>query len=176
MKIFNYNSKRLYEVFRLKSLCVISMLIFLGSALFAQDRSAEIVNDGWGVPEEPFNCEMNMLYMDILSNNLPEHTKDRSVLIIVARLGKGELARDLSRRRLHNAWQYQIDRRKVPPQKIVLVEGAGAANSFGRLEFYLDGKMTGSLLIPRNRDFCVDCCETRDPNYYPEKARVRGVK
>ena len=78
----------------------------LALSFAAQDRSKETVEQGWGVPEEPFNCEMNMLYMDILGNVLPEYTQNRNVLIIVARLGKGETSRSFNRRRLHNALQY----------------------------------------------------------------------
>jgi len=151
----------------------ITMVLFLTMAFSAQDRSKEIVEQTWGIPEEPFNCEMNMLYMDVLGNVLPEQTQ-KNVMIIVARLGKGETSQSFNRRRLHNALQYQIDRIKIAPEKVILTEGERITDGLGRLEFYLNGKMAGSLLIERNRDFCVDCCENRNPNYYPEKARVES--
>lgn len=153
-------------------LFAIAAVSLLALTSLAQDRSKEIVEQGWGVPEKPFNCEMNMLYMDILAKELPEQTQNNNVLIVVARLGKGETSRSINRRRLNNALQYQIDRINISPEKIVLTEGERVADGYGRLEFYLKGKMAGSLLIGRNRDFCVDCCENRDPNYYPDKARA----
>lgn len=149
--------------------------IFLfASSLIAQDRSKQTVEEGWGVPDEPFNCEMNSLYMDILGNALPEQIQDRNVLIIVARLGKGETSRSFNQRRLHNALQYQIDRIKIAREKVILTEGERITDGLGRLEFYLNGKMTGSLLIQKNRDFCTDCCEGGDTNYYPWKAQAEN--
>ncbi len=152
---------------------IVTVFLF-ASVLVAQDRSKQTVEEGWSVPDEPFNCEMNSLYMDILGNALPEQIQNRNVLIIVARLGKGETSRSFNQRRLHNALQYQVDRIKIAPEKVILAEGERVANGLGRLEFYLNGKMTGSLLIQKNRDFCTDCCENRDPNYYPEKGRVKS--
>ncbi len=159
--------------FYLQQFILVIVTIFLfAPALIAQDRSKEIVEQGWGVPDEPFNCEMNSLYLDILGNVLPEKTQNGNVLIIVARLGKGETSRSFNRRRLHNALQYQIERIKIAPEKVILTEGERVANGFGRLEFYLGGKMVGSLLVSRNRDLCVHCCENQGSDYYPLKARV----
>lgn len=174
MKISRKKQKKLTLIISLKFLFAIAAVFLLAFALPAQDRSKEIVEQGWGIPEKPFNCEMNMLYMDILGNALPEQTQNNNVLIIVARLGKGEMSRSFNHRRLHNALQYQIDRLKIAPEKVILAEGERVVDGFGRLEFYLNGKMAGSLLIQRNRDFCVDCCENRNSNYYPEKARVES--
>lgn len=147
--------------------------IFLASTLFAQDRSAELVDQGWGVPERPFTCEMNMMYMDALGNAFRGRIDDHKVLIIVARLGKGETSRSLNSRRLHNALQYQIDRIKIAPEKVILTEGRPIVDGFGRLDFYFNGRLTGSLLMDRTRDFCVACCEERDPLYYPELGRIK---
>lgn len=149
-------------------------IFLVASSLIAQDSSKQTVEEGWGVPDKPYNCEMNSLFMDILGNALPEQIQNRNVLIIVARLGKGETSSSFNQRRLHNALQYQIDRIKIAPEKVVLTEGKRIADGLGRLEFYLNGKMTGSLLIEKNRDFCTDCCESGDKNYYPWKAQIEN--
>jgi hypothetical protein len=153
-------------------LFAIAAVFLLAFVPLAQDRSKEIVEQGWGVPDEPFNCEMNSLYLDILGNVLPEKTQNGNVLIIVARLGRGEISRSFNRRRLHNALQYQIERIKIAPEKVILTEGKRVVDGFGRLEFYLNGKMAGSLLVARNRDLCVHCCENQGSDYYPDKSRV----
>ncbi len=164
------SKKNQYRIFFFAFALLLSGSIYL----VAQDNSKKIVDNGWGVPDQPFNCEMNSLYMDMLSNTLSEHTKNDKVLIIIARLGKGETPRTINGRRLHNALQYLIDKTKIAGEKIVLAEGSQLENGFGRLEFYLNGKIVGSLLIRKNKDFCVDCCETQDPNYYPQKALIKN--
>ncbi len=126
------------------------------------------------IPEIPMTCEMNALFLDFLLEAIPEATKDNKAVIIISRLGKGETARRYHQRRFHNAFQYLSDKGKIRREKVIVTEGEPIANDYGRLEFYLNGEIKLALLFARNRDLCVDCCENRDPDYYPEKGRAKG--
>lgn len=103
-----------------------------------------------------------------------EQTKSGSVLIAVARLGAGEKSRESNRRRLYNVREYIKDRVGVRAEKIVVAEGE-RAKGFGRVEFYLGGKMVGGLLLSRNKDLCLLCCEEVGP-YYPHKDNLERMR
>ncbi len=146
------------------------ILLFL-SISSAQER---VIDHKWGIPDSPFTCAMNSVYLGSLVHSMREDTQDNKVLIVIARLGKGERLRSHNHRRLHNAVQYLMDFGTVGREEVVTGEGKPVANDYGRLEFYLNGELVGALLVPRGRDLCVDCCENRDPRYYPDKARVKA--
>ena len=122
---------------------------------------------GWRIPDAPLNCEMNMLYMDMLSQMVPEQTRNGGVLVAVARLGAGEKWRESNRRRLYNVREYIKDRTGIGAGKIVVAEGE-RVSGLGRVEFYLGGRMVGGLLMGKNQDLCLLCCEEVGP-YYPHK-------
>ncbi len=139
----------------------------------AQKKDPKRPDFGWDLPDEPFSCEMNAAYLDHLGNRLTEMTTDGRVLIIVSRPGRGENSGAILDRRLHNAVQYYVDHAVIPRQKIVVAKGTRVQDGYGRLEFYLEGRLAGVLLMAKGRDLCVDCCGTGDRNYYPQKSRTR---
>jgi hypothetical protein len=126
----------------------------------------------------PAHCGDNIALLDVIT----QRTAADKLIIIIARLGDGETRANLNRRRLHNVRTYWTEyltaegaRRK--PQTAILAEGERVAG-YGRLEFYVDGKLIGVLKIGRNADLLVGTCyptpEERDPctlksdrNFYP---------
>jgi hypothetical protein len=122
-------------------------------------------------PEAPQNCEENIFSMETFARITQEQTKDGGVLIAVARLGKGEKSREFNRRRLYNVREYLKDRAGIPPARVVVAEGE-RASGLGRIEFYLGGKMVGRLLVARNKDLCLICCDDYGP-YYPQKDNTK---
>ena len=141
------------------------MLLLLAPLSKAQEPPNEA--KGWEIPDAPLNCEMNMLYMDMLSQMVLGQTKSGGMLVAVARLGAGEKSRESNRRRLYNVREYIKDRTGVGAEKIVVAEGE-RVNGVGRVEFYLGGKKVGGLLLGRNKDLCLLCCEEVGP-YYPHR-------
>ncbi len=106
-------------------------------------------------------CEENSAWLDLLMQRLAEGNKPERVFVI-ARLGKGENASFLNRRRLHNARTYLMNRLK--PESIVVAEGERVAGE-GRVEFYVGSELTLVSLVQRGEDLCVNCFEP-NPKYY----------
>ena len=96
-----------------------------------------------------------MARLDSIRSEALNGTGKDSVVIVVARLGKGEVARIHNRNRLSAAKQYLLQY-GLPVQRIVLAEGE-RAKGLGRVEFYVSGKLQDVLLINRNRGLCIDC-------------------
>lgn len=138
------------------------LLLVSSSVVRAQEETSRL--RGWGVPNEPLNCEMNL-------QNL-EHVRDlarrekNGFLIIVARLGNGERQRGLNYRRLHNV-RLQLTLIGVPSDKIIVAEGE-RVRGLGQVEFYVRGEFIGALPVRRAGDICVGCCGP-DENFYPNR-------
>ncbi len=126
----------------------------------------------------PARCGDNIALLDVLT----QRTSPHKLIIVIAHLGDGEIKSNLNRRRLHNVRTFWTEyltakgaRRK--PETVILAEGE-RVKGYGRLEFYVDGKLIGLLKIRRNADLLVGTCyptpEERDPctlksdrNFYP---------
>ncbi len=118
--------------------------------------------------DELLNCERNLLYQDVVINAALEQTKEDGVLIVVVRLGDSEASRELIRRRLYNLRQYFKERgSRLVTERIIFAEGE-RVKGYGRIEYYLGGKLYERLLFPKNGYICHSCCGL-DHNYYPEK-------
>jgi hypothetical protein len=87
-------------------------------------------------------------------------------LFIVARLGTGEVLRDLNRRRLYNVRTYFKEGwPNVDPKRFVFAEGDRVEGE-GRIEFYVGSHLMQISLVKRGKDICVDCCDYPDFRYY----------
>jgi hypothetical protein len=138
-------------------------LIVGGNLANAQERPAWL--KPWGVPEQPLNCEENLIHMEIAAQLMAEDKQRDGVFIAIAHLGDGEHLQELNRRRLHNVRVSLIENLNVDSRRLILASGE-PVRGYGRVEFYLDGKMIGGLPIQRGKDLCVDCCDI-DERYYP---------
>lgn len=111
----------------------------------------------------PGRCYENQLILDVLAQNTPPD----GLIIVIARLGRDESRAGLNRRRLHNVRTYWTelrgDRRR--PETIVLAEGE-RADDYGRLEFYVGGRLTAILKLKRNADLLAANCYP-DPGEAP---------
>ncbi len=126
----------------------------------------------------PAHCGDNIALLDVLT----QRTLSEKLIIVIAHLGDGETRPNLNWRRLYNVHTYWAEyltaegaRRK--PETIVLA-GGEKVKGYGRLEFYVDGKLIAVLKVRRNADLLVGTCypdpEERDPctlksdrNFYP---------
>jgi hypothetical protein len=141
------------------------------STSWSQQESNKTNDVGWDTPRTPLNCEINYSYLELTANKLKDKVNENGVLIVIARLGKEEKNKVLNHRRLHNVQQSLVELLKVSKEKIVTAESSQAEN-FGRIEFYLNGKLFGVLLAKKNADICVRCCG-RDERFYPEKQKMK---
>jgi len=95
-------------------------------------------------PKDPVECEVANLYLDdarIRALEIPG-----SYLIVIARLGSGEISRQLNLSRLTAVDTYL---KRNPVTRFVTAEGA-RTEGLGRLEFYVDGKRLYVLPIKKN--------------------------
>ncbi len=117
---------------------------------------------------EILNCESSLAHQDIVVSEALEQTKTGGVLIVVIRLGDGENSSELTRRRLYNLRQYFRQRgSRLKPEQVVLAAGE-RVKGYGRIEYYLNGKLHERILFPKNGYTCHRCCGP-DDEYYPDK-------
>ena len=143
--------------------------LFSASLLVAQGRSSQSVEKGWGVPDKPLNCEMNFQNLEHVRTLIRGQVNQKSVLILIARLGNGERQQALNHRRLYNVRLKLTGELNVPEEKIIIAQGE-RLEGFGRVEFYLGGELVGALLANQQSDICVGCCGP-DERFYPYKGK-----
>lgn len=150
---------------------IILLLLLLVSGSVASDQEGTSRLSGWGIPNEPQNCEMNLQDLEHVRDLARRETN--GFLIIVARLGNRETRRALNHRRLHNV-RLQLTHIGFPADKIVVAEGE-RVRGLGRVEFYVRGEFIGALPVRRAGDICVGCCGP-DERFYPyrQRSRARG--
>jgi hypothetical protein len=112
----------------------------------------------------PDHCEARTAAMDGITQKTPAN----DAIIVIARLGTGETKPNLNLRRLQNVrayWTQAITpeaRRK--PETIILAQGE-RVEGYGRLEFYVIGKLVWVINIPRNADIDFGDCVAPDDTY-----------
>ncbi len=77
------------------------------------------------------------------------------LIIMVARLGEGESSRGLGWRRLRSASAFLEAVRGVSKQRMVLASGERTPGQ-GRIEVYLDGKLSMVFVFGRNKNFAPE--------------------
>jgi hypothetical protein len=110
----------------------------------------------------PTNCAHSITVLDVLAQNTP---KDE-LIIVVARLGDGEIRRELNHRRLHNVRHYLTkflthESVRRSPETVLVAEGE-RVKGYGRVEFYVGGKLFDRLYIMTGGDLVVSCYDS-DP-------------
>jgi len=109
---------------------------------------------------KPANCEFNVSVL----TGVHRVAGDEGLVIMIARLGRGEVSRKLNRRRLHNARTFLTEFGHRSPETIVTAEG-DRVDGYGRVELYAGGKLFYVLFASQNADLPVGACsfEGEDP-------------
>jgi len=144
---------------------LISLLLLFPFYVSAQERSVEVQQRE--INNRVLNCEMGLQYQEDIIRAAVEQLERGGVLIVVARLGDSENSRELNRRRLYNVREYLRERGRLAADRIVVAEGE-RVRGYGRLEYYLGGRLFEQLLFRRNGYICHSCCGP-DERYYPYK-------
>jgi hypothetical protein len=144
---------------------LLSLLLLLPSYAISQERLEEA--EQREINNRVQNCETGLVYQEDIIRAAVEQIERGGVLIVVARLGDGENSRELNRRRLYNEREYLRERGGLAADKVVVAEGA-RVRGYGRLEYYLGGRLFEQLLFRRNGYICHSCCGP-DERYYPYK-------
>jgi len=106
----------------------------------------------------PYNCDAMLAIFDNVAATAATATNKDSALIIVAYRGHGE-------ERRYNAQRLKALRfyftRKMPKQRLVLTEGKRRIG-LGKVEFYVEGKLTDELYLVKRGQVCTSCCPAVD--------------
>lgn len=98
----------------------------------------------------PMECEGAAARLDFAVINTQK--LEGAYLILIARLGSGEVSRRLNQIRLANAKEYVL--RRGSDLKYVLAEGS-RVKGLGRIEIYVGGKLTEIMPLKRNaKGYC----------------------
>ncbi len=133
-----------------------------GGLVIAQQRASSLP---YGFSEMPRDCEINIIRIEVLKKLAAEESNRDRVVIVVARLGDGEYAQELNRRRLANVMTVLTVKLGAKKERVVIASGE-RVRGYGRVELYVGGQLVDALLVNRGKDLCVDCCDI-DPKYYP---------
>jgi hypothetical protein len=109
--------------------------------------------------ESATSCEENEARLDQLLVLFGKERDPENVLIIIAHLGSGENSLEINQLRLHNAKEYLLGKSFSSNGSRIIITQGEKIIGLGRIEFYFGGKKVESLLIKKNRNLCVDCCE-----------------
>lgn len=97
------------------------------------------------------NNETTKAQLDLLAQS----AGNDKLIILIARLGKGESSVRLNRRRLQTASNYLKTVRAIPEQRIITAESK-PVRGLGRVEAYLCDKLLMIFTLERNRNFAEE--------------------
>jgi len=146
----------------------LALLIFIswlgcGGLVIAQERASSSIP--YGFSDKPRDCEINIIRIESLKKLAAVEGNRDGVVIVVARLGDGEYAEELNRRRLANVMTVLTDNLGMKKERVVMARSE-RVRGYGRVEVYVGGQLVDALLVHRGKDLCVACCDI-DPRYYP---------
>ena len=110
------------------------MLVLLAPVIIAQGDSKHRL---W-ISEKPENSEMNHSYLREILAAREEKPNPNGVIILIARLGKGETRHELNRRRLYIVKYLYTETFGIPAETIVVAEGERVSD-YGRVDIYWNG-------------------------------------
>ncbi len=122
-----------------------------------QSSSSQIYGEPDGL--DGADCEGIMMRLDLVAIADGKTAAKDQPIIIIARLGTGENARSLNRRRLRQAADYL--NRRIPRDRIIIAEGE-RVRGLGRIEFYVAGKLYIIFKVKRRRDLVEGCARVHD--------------
>jgi hypothetical protein len=155
----------------------LSLLLSSSTVLALRHRSSAVSSKVF-MQDQPTGCEYNSAVLDVLA----QKTSLDQLIIVIARLGSNEGRSNLNRRRLHNVRTYLTEFLTDPSvrrntEMIVLAQGE-RVHGFGRIEFYVSGKLVRTLTMRTNADLTIANCAREPPedpcprsmrNFYPCK-------
>ncbi len=104
----------------------------------------------------PDNCEGNSFRLDVVRNKWKEShlLNEKGVVILIARLGKGESDNRLNQRRLYTASKYL----NIAEANVVTGQGE-KTDELGVVEVYIEGVLVESLTVKNCEDLRVGICD-----------------
>jgi hypothetical protein len=120
------------------------------SAQNTKPSEPEIIGGNVGI--SGVDCETTKAILDGIAQDASENQS----IIIIARLGRGEISKRLNLQRLRILRGYLKNTRGLPESRIVIAEGE-RVSGLGQVEMYIGGKLTTIFTMKRNKDFARGC-------------------
>jgi hypothetical protein len=131
-------------------LILLSLCCSLPTLAVAQSKaSSEPLIVGRNIGIDATSCETTKADFDLIAQTA--NGKESNV-IVIARLGKGERSRSISRLRLRQVREWLLMVRGYSPGRIITAEGE-RSRGLGRVEVYISGKPFIIYHMKRNKDF-----------------------
>lgn len=150
----------------MKIILQFSLLILLLFSVQAQDDQKSI---------PPDNCEGNSVRLDGLRDKWRESRvlNEKSVVILIARLGDGEFDDQLNQRRFFTISKYL----NLTDEEVVTGQG-GKIKGLGVIEIYINGILVESLTVKKCQDLRVGVCDNdpEDNQRYQMPKSKRKIK
>ena len=127
-----------------------SLLLQSGNAQDARSAKPIVVGGNQGV--DGWNCDTTKAAFD----HIAQSAGTEETIIVIGRLGRGELSRELIRRRLRNLEEFIYFTRGISKERVVKAEGE-RVDGLGQVEVYIKGKLFMIFRMKRNRDFLTNC-------------------
>jgi hypothetical protein len=164
---------------KLRVLLIVTLcVLFTELGVAAQERAAtDPVLARLGFGSGFGNCETNTATLDRVLNQALLGDRKDSAVIVIARLGRGEMSGELTRRRLYTVRAY-FSARGLSSDRLVTAEGERVAG-YGRIDFYIGGILFDALVADRCKDLPVGSCMEDfyvEPYYLPRKRKVRWCR
>jgi hypothetical protein len=129
---------------------VYALILWSVSAQDGQSAKPIIVGGNQGV--DGSNCDTTKAAFD----HIAQTAGDEETIIAIGRLGRGELSRELIRRRLRNLEEFIYFTRGMSKDRVVKAEGE-RVDGLGHVEVYIKGKLFMIFRMKRNKDFLTNC-------------------
>lgn len=139
----------------LRAFGVIALCLVVWSIASSQNaQSAKpIISEGSnGEGIDGSNCDNTKALFDLIAQNAGAE----ETIIVIGKLGRGELSREIVRRRMRNLQDYIYFTRGVAKERVVMAEG-DRINGLGQVDVYIKGKLVVIFRLKRNRDFLTNC-------------------
>jgi len=104
-------------------------------------------------------CENNYRKLISLKAISLVEAKNSRYVIAVLHMSIGEKRKSLQYRRLHNLKSVMKDSPNF------LISTGSEVKELSRYKIYVEGKLVDEVLINKNQDFCVSCCEGNEAVY-----------
>lgn len=139
-----------------------SLVVFIGAAALicfflgysrAQDgRLSKPIVVGGDRGIDGRNCDTTKANFDLIAQT----AGSEGTIIAIGHLGRGELSREIVRRRVRNLQEFMYFTRGVLKERTVTAEGE-RVQGLGQVDVYINGKLFMVFRMKRNRDFLTNC-------------------
>jgi hypothetical protein len=146
---------------------VICVFLFFTETVSAQNQNEMFLSCDDAVARQDYVVSESLNAL----KNETDKEQNVPVLIVILRQSIGEKSQKLLKERIANLEQYFRDRgSRLKPQQVLVAVGP-SVEGYGRIEYYIFGRLSATIYIRKNGFVCHECCGPGD-RYYPHRKRA----